>query len=386
MSWNLKRRSAVAGLAGAAALAVAALGAAPAAAVEGTGEATIKVVDAGKGRTLSGQGVQLVAGAGTGKAGGKLALPIAGVHPGDKNPSANSKAVLKFKRGKRVVSLSGISFNLGTGTLRGTLGGTKMGVFELGADANVNPTSGVLALDKGKLSLTASAAKALRERLGLARALRLGGVGTVWLDAKASPTNAVARPVTSGTVNWGVLASWRAYVLSEQGPGSIGSISAEAGATANGTMKDAGAFFGLPVSGGSYSKGLYGAADLLTLQTKGTIKFAKPGHCIIEVKFDGIELKLDGANSQLGLDAVYDIDTPAGMTCTPVPAVATNDVVFANLDLSGVAPSTSADGNTVTWNAIPAKLTAAGLASWGVGAPYAAGMTMDPVTITAGLG
>lgn len=166
----------------------------------------------------------------------------------------------------------------------------------------------------------------------------------------------------------------------------IGTIGTEGGATANGTLSTASAFFAFPAAGGSFEKGLYGAADKLTLKTQGSVKFEKPMHCIVEVKLGGIEVSIDGANSSLTLDSSYDIDTPNKVThaCEPNPPVITGDVKFATLDLAGIAPTYSANGKTVTWTAIPAELTAAGANAFGAGYPQ--GQPLDPVTITAAIG
>ncbi len=195
------------------------------------------------------------------------------------------------------------------------------------------------------------------------------------------PSHAAAKAIVGGDADWGVLASWRAYVLGQQGPpSSIGTISTGEGATSTGTLTEAGSFFSFPNAGGSYEKGLGGATDRMTVQTQGNVVFAKPGHCIIEVKLSNLELTIDGADSSIALDSVYDIDTPAGMSCTDQPAVPTADVEFATLDASAVTPTYSAGGKTITWSAVPAKLTAAGAAAFG--STYPAGQELDPVTIS----
>lgn len=352
-------------------------------AVPGHGSAEFRLADHDKGRTLSGQGVTVSAGSPAKQEGNLLALPISSVEPGAA-AAATSGGWLRFKQGKRGVTLSGLRFNLTAGTLDGRLGGEEIPVFWLGSPAQVNAAAGTVSLGGGKLRLTAEAATALKQGLGLQRSLRRDGVGMVWLLAQASPTR-VSVPVASGEAGWGVLASWRKYVLGFQGPGSVGTITTADGATANGTLSQPESFFGFPAASGSFERGLYGASDKLVLKTQGSVTFAKPGHCIIEVKLADLVVTLDGASSSLALDSVYDIDTPAGMSCNPQPAVATSDVTFASLNLSGIAPTYSADGKAVTWNAIPATLTAAGSAAFGL-SQYQEGQALDPVTVTVGLG
>jgi hypothetical protein len=353
---------------------------APAQAAPGKGTAAIILAEHSKGRTLSGQGVKVLANAPATQTGRTVELPISAVDPGT-SASASSEASLRFKRGDRSVVLSGIKLNLSAGTLSGKLGGEEIEVLKLGAAASANATTGAVGLQGGKLRLSADAATALKQKLGLRRALRRDGVGMAWLAAQASPTYGAAKAVTAGSANWGVLASWRAYVLGQQGPPmSKGTITVEGGATANGTLSDAGAFFGFPASSGSYEKGLYGAADKLALKTQGSVVFAKPFHCIITIDLASFEVVIDGASSALVVgDYGYDIDEFNGMACVDKPAVLAPGTKFAILDPSMVTPSYSAGGKTVTWSGIPATLTAAGAVPFSP--TYKAGQVLDPITV-----
>jgi Htaa len=376
-----KRRLIGRGLTAAMAVAgIAAASAAPAGAAAAQGSVAVILASHAKGRTLSGQGVTIQAGSPATKDGQTLSLPILDVDPGS-GASATADGWLRFKRGKKGVVVSALRFDFATGTLKGRLGDEEISIFGLGAAASLNASTGAVSLQDAKLRLTADAAGTLKEKLGLERALRRDGVGMAWLSAKAKPALEAAKPVASGNAAWGMLASWRAYVLGQQGPPmSIGSISVEEGATTNGTMSEANAFFGLPAASGSFEKGLYGASDRLTLQTAGAMIFKKPFHCINELKLSDVELRIDGSNSAIVLDMDYDIDKPEGMTCGPLPAVSSPDVTFATLDVSGVTPAYSADGKTVTWTAVPAALTAAGTAPFGK--TYKAGQPLDPITVT----
>jgi Htaa len=371
--------AALVALAGAAALI-----AVPASAAPGQGTATLVLAKHDEGRTLSGQGVKVIAGPPATKPATTLALPIVDVDPGAK-ASATANGWLRFKRGKKSVRLGKLRFDLATKTLSGKLGKENIDAFELGATASVDSATGAVSFEDAKLRLTPEAATALREKLGLERALRRDGVGMAWLAAKANPAHAAAQTVSSGVANWGVLASWRTYVLGSFGPGSVGTIATADGATASGALTDPATIFGFPAASGTFEKGLYGASDKLALKAKGNVTFAKPGHCIMEMKFADLELTINGTNSSIALDSSYDIDTPAGRSCTPQPPVATPDVAFASLDLSGVTPTYSADGKAITWTAIPASLTAAGSAAF-LGGKYKEGQALDPVTITVGIG
>jgi len=366
---------------GACAVLIAAL-AAPAGAASGQGQAVIAPADHSKGRTLSGQGVKLLAAAGAGSQDGKLTLPIAELSPGAQ-PSAHSSAALTFKRGKRALALTGIHFDLSAGTLVGKLGGSEIPVFWLGAAPKVDSAGGSISLSEGKLRLTTEAAAALQEELDLERALVHKGVGMLWLAAQASPAHAPAQAVTSGSLDWGFLTSWREYIYKNLGPGSIGSITTEGGATTTGEPAKAGSFFSFPSNGGSFEKGLYGAADKLSLKTQGSVKFAKPGHCIIEIKFSNVVVTL-GTSSSIVADLNYDIDKFNGAGCDPVPPVAAPGTTIATLNAGAVTPTYSGGGKTVTWAGLPATLTAAAATPF---APtYKAGQVLDPATVTVGLG
>jgi hypothetical protein len=398
MSSNEPRRSrlATALLALSATAAMTAALAAPASAASAQGEAAIVAANHSKGRSLSGQGVKLLAGAGAGSQGGKLTLPIGELNPG---PSATTGASLNFKRGKRSIGLIGIRFDLGAGSLVGSFGGGEIAVFRLGATANVGDGGKAASLSDGKLQLTAEAAALLKQKLGLEHPLVKKGVGMIWLEARTSPDPAKVEPparetekqepkrpyadplaLLGGSADWGVLASWRSYIYANMGPGSVGSITLSDGAIQSGDLKEPTSFIGFSGTSGVYEKGLEGNADRLSLHTAGTVKFAKPGHCIVEVRFSDLELTIDGTDSGIRLDSVYDIDTPAGMSCTDVPSVPTADVDFATLDVSGVTPNYAGGGKVITWANVPATLTAAGSAAWG--STYPAGKALDPVTIS----
>lgn len=345
----------------------------PAAAFTGQGDAVIAAANHSKGRSLSGQGVKLLAGTGTGAQDGKLTLPIAELDPFA--PSAQSTAALTFKRGKRTIALTGVNFNLSKGTLNGRLGDEQIPVFWLGAAPKVNSAGGSLSLSEGKLRLTAEAATVLKAELGLKRALVRKNVGLVWLAAQANPTHRPAQKVTGGALQWGFLASWREYIYKMLGPNTVGSITTEGGATTVGEPSKPGSYFSFPATGGSFEQGLFGAGDKLSLNAGGSVKFAKPGHCIIEIKFSDIVATL-GTSSSIVADLDYDIDKFNGMGCDPVPPVSAPNTAIAAL--GSVAPSVS--GNTITWTGLPATL--GGSAAKPFEPTYKAGHTLDPATIS----
>ncbi len=364
---SASRRAAVAGVLALVAIS-AAVWATPAGAVSASGKAVIITAEHDRGRTLSGQGGQLVAGEGTTLEGGKLTLPVPEVDPA--KSTAGHSGNLAFRKGSRGVALAGVHFNFAAGTLDGLLGGEEMAVFKLGAQPNVNPVTGSVSLSEGELRLTADAAKVVRTKLGLKRALRRNGIGRIWISAQADPIQ-VSHTLSSGELDWGFLESWRSYILNVP---PAGSVTVSGGATASGPLTSVATVYGFPVTGGTFVDGLYGASDRLTLTSGGTVKWAKPGHGINGIYFSNLEVRLDGTDSVL----VGDVKTEFG------PPAETADVEIATLDPSGVTPTSSADGKTVTWTAIPAKITADGAAPFG--GFYEAGDELDPVTITAGIG
>jgi len=383
MSSNQLRRGRLATglLALAAVAALTAAFAAPAGAVPASGEATIIAADHSKGRTLSGQGVKLLAGAGASTQGNKLNLPVNEVSPAGAQPAARSGAAVTFKSANKSVALTGLRFELAAGTLVGNLGGSEIPVFWLGAPSQVNSTSGSVGVSAGKLRLTAQAAELLEGKLGLERALVRTGVGMVWLAGQANPVH-VTKPVASGALDWGFLTSWREYIYKELGPGSVGSITVEGGAAISGEVAKPGAFFSFPSSGGSFHEGLYGATTSLSLNTQGSVKFAKPGHCIVEIRFTNLQVSISGANSSIVGDLTYDVDKAVGKSCENQPPVSAPGTTIATLDASGAAPVHT--GNTVSWTNLPATLTAAAATPFAPG--YKAGQALDPVTLSVGIG
>lgn len=342
-----------------------------------------------KGRTLSGQGVTLLVGNGGTAQGDKLTLPIAHVHFGTQ-PAAVSAASLTFKKGKASVLFTDVRLNLSAGTIVGKLAGTETSIFRVEGAPQVNATSGVASLSGGKLKLIGTTAKTLQDELALARALNQKGVGQVWLAAQAKPTQ-VKRAITSGNIDWDFLTSWREYIYKELGPGSVGSITTQGGAGIIGEPGKAGSYFVFPYaggtgfSGGSVEDGLFGASSALpSFKTTGSVNFAKPGHCIVEIRFSNLEARINGAGSGLYGNLNYNVGKPVGKTCEAQPPVSLTGIEIASFNTSGVTPVYSNGGTTITWANVPATLTAAAAPPFSP--QYKAGQALDPVTITVGVG
>jgi len=128
-----------------AALAGTAILATPAHAASGKGSAELVLAQHQKGRTLSGQGVNVRAGAPATKAKNIVSLPISAVDP-NANATATAEGSLSFKRGKRAVSLTGIRLHLSADTISGNLGGEQVDVFKVAGPATANASSGAVGL------------------------------------------------------------------------------------------------------------------------------------------------------------------------------------------------------------------------------------------------
>lgn len=383
MSWNEPslRRLTVCALAALTALVASATITASASAVGAHGSAVIALANHAKGRTLSGQGVKLVAATPASLTGNQLTLPVSAVELGSK-PAANLGGGFSFKAKGRTVVVSKPRIDVAAGALVGTVDGAELAIFRLGAPANVNAGAGTISLQNGRLRLTADAANMLREDLGLERALVHRGVGMIWVASQANPTQAHHK-LTGGALQWGFLSSWREYIYKEMGPGSVGSITTESGATSIGYPPLPTSFFNFPGQGGNFAEGLFGASSEMTLRTGGSVKFAKPGHCINEIRFTNITVHLGGATPSIVADLNYDVGVVSGKSCVAQPPVSLPNTTIATLSTNGISPAISG-GNTVTWSNVPATLTEA--AAKPFERSYKAGQQLDPVTVTGTIG
>ncbi|RKN12148.1 HtaA domain-containing protein [Streptomyces radicis] len=162
--------------------------------------------------------------------------------------------------------------------------------------------------------------------------------------------------LTDGTLDWGVKESFRRYIT---GPIAHGSATAADGAEATES--------GFRFTGGT------GAYDLGTHAVDtafdGSVHFL--GHDgLLDLKLSAPRVVTEGTAGTLVTDV-----TIAGET--------TEDVEFADLDLTGVAPG-SGEGGALVFADIPATLTADGAEAFSYnGTPmYAEGTALDPATLT----
>lgn len=178
----------------------------------------------------------------------------------------------------------------------------------------------------------------------------------------ASPSAAAPVAATGGSVEWGVKASFRGYVTSPIGHGTI--------TTAGGATQAASGVFTFPVSGGAHD------ADTGTTEaiSGGSVHFEAHGG-ILDVLISDVRVEIDGSTGAIVADVVSRefIDTT-----TAGDPVTYDDVVLASLDLAGVTPTVGV--GTVSYADVPATLTAAGVPAFGNF--YSAGEPLDPVSFT----
>lgn len=176
-------------------------------------------------------------------------------------------------------------------------------------------------------------------------------VAMVWLPVASAQGSPAAATVTSGTISWGVKASFRNYVT---GPIAHGSITVAAPAEDDGVRTT------FSQASGDWSES---AADVTTA---GEVRFT--GHSgQLDLTIAQPRLVLRGASGTLIVDAV---DSEGHSH---------SDLELASLDLSG---ATTVSGTSVTVSNARATLTTAGTALFMLdgAAFYSAGTQLDPVS------
>ncbi|MGX5682649.1 HtaA domain-containing protein [Schumannella luteola] len=186
--------------------------------------------------------------------------------------------------------------------------------------------------------------------------------GAVTLRAEFEPADATAFAASSDEQDvtitepageptglvWGVKESFRTYVT---GPIAHGTITTLGDAGRSGSL-----FTFAATSGGTFS----GTTGTGTALYSGGVNFS--GHSgALDLTLSDPSIRVDSASSGVLL-----LSVDGG-----------EEIPFATLDLASATRTTS--GDTVTWTAAPAALTAEGAAAFSVGG-YTAGTALDPVT------
>ncbi|MGC3992717.1 MAG: HtaA domain-containing protein [Propionicimonas sp.] len=188
--------------------------------------------------------------------------------------------------------------------------------------------------------------------LGLAAALAAGSLVLAAPEARAADDTTPTTTILSGSISWGLKASFRGYLTGF----AAGSVTAADPATDDGTQTT------FPVDGGSWGTTTGSATG------EGAVTFT--GHAgVLNLTISDPEVTLDAEGAELVVDAT-DSD---GNTYT--------DLAIATLDLTSAL---TRSGATVTISDAPATLTEAGSAVFTYsGHPmYAAGTVLDAVDAT----
>ncbi|MBM7519165.1 HtaA domain-containing protein [Nocardioides nitrophenolicus] len=192
----------------------------------------------------------------------------------------------------------------------------------------------------------------------LSLVLALAGLSTV---VPAPTARAVATDLTSGTVSWGIKASWRSYI------GAANTITGD-GATVTGVTGNVPDGFDFPVLSGSYDD----QSRTTVLHLGGWVRFRAyrndSGSYALDSTFKDLEVRIGPEAQEIrGTYVGYTRDDPGGALHEDV------DVVLATLDVAGAAGTSFEAGHTA-WDAIPSQ--------GGAGQTlYAPGTTFDPVSI-----
>ena len=211
--------------------------------------------------------------------------------------------------------------------------------------------------------MTAHPARTRRAAAGIA--VLLASLVASLLAVAATPAGAAPVAATGGSITWGLKSSFRSYIVS---PGAAGSVVASEGAT----QAASNGVFTFPADTGSRD------GSAAAIDTRGQVRFE--GHDgVLDVAISDIRVDIQGTTGSLVVDAVSRQYAPGATT--PGTSVAYDDVVFADLDLSAVTPTSSSTSYLAA--SIPATLTSAGVPI--LAGFYAAGTALDPVTVSLAL-
>ena len=239
-------------------------------------------------------------------------------------------------------------------------GGQPIPILRSAKRAGVDPVAGSVRLSGSGLKLTGRGRQVIHRRFGVH--IEHGAAGTAGLGAQANPELAPPVALAGGHIDWGMSNDWRQFIIGSQGGGASGESVAGAGAKKFNDFQPEG-FYEFPFASGTFEDGLYGEADRYSLQVGGAMTFGKEGK---SWTFADPLIKFQGGTGELFVNVG---------SATAVP--------FATLGIGSVSPTLSADGKSISWQAVPVVLTAAGAAAWG---RYKAGEPLDPVSFSATFG
>jgi hypothetical protein len=193
-----------------------------------------------------------------------------------------------------------------------------------------------------------------RQPLRWAAAAVLGAAASI---AVVAPAAAAPASVTSGALDWGFKASFRAYVQTGNGNPPI--------AVSNGATRNADGTFKFPATGGTYDA----ATGATTVHYGGTVVFSYPAH-FFSITLANPTVVVDGAGGSLLADV--DLETSGG----GFEPVHVDQAQVATLGTAGASPAVS--GDTVTWTNLVTTMTETGAAAFA--GFYGAGTVLDPLS------
>ncbi|MET9977334.1 HtaA domain-containing protein [Streptomyces microflavus] len=159
----------------------------------------------------------------------------------------------------------------------------------------------------------------------------------------------------SGTLDWGVRASFRSMIDRMGGTATL----------ADGATKNEDGTYKFPLDKGEYAMGTHA----VTSSFKGSVHYEAHGG-VLDIKLSDVKVLTVGKAGKITVDVT---------TKSPgKDAVVTDDLVMADLDLTDVAASNGAEG--MKFAAIPATFTKEGAAVFG--SAYKEGDPVDPATLT----
>ncbi|MGD9736463.1 MAG: HtaA domain-containing protein [Solirubrobacterales bacterium] len=404
--------------------AFAALAAAPAAAAAASGKTTLRL-NGPAAQLLRAQGIA-IAPAGAARGGERrLVLPTGAGLAGETTTLLRQRGAIVFRSGPRRARLTGLSLVLGKrGRVEARLAGESLNLFTLdkGGRRQVDPVGGSASLAGLKLTLTATAARALAAKLGLrhvargrfgvlaarARGLTTSGTspgsrggGSAGSGTPAgspgskgaspapsaacplpgsagpapeSPLPVLARPpaavdVTAATLDWQVRESFVRYIASGEGASVSGGAVADPPVLMPGASAALSYGFQFPFASGWLDPGADPAStadDTALVRFGGAVQFRYSAHGI-DLSTAEPELELRGPASR----AIFAIAEDGG---------AATRQVLVNLDL-GAAAAIRAEGGSFTYERVPGAIPA-GTASSTFAGFYAPGTDFGCFTVS----
>ena len=345
-------------------------------------DTTTLKLDGPAAKSLRTQGVKIVPlNPATGSA-GRITLPVAAGLAGATTTLLRHRGAISLQaRDGSKLRLGKLTLVLGKDPrMTAKLGGAGTDLFRVlgGGSRNIDPVAGSVALSDLRLKLTASAARAIGDRLGLElRARRFASLSSsvAGLAAGGTPTGkapaaqessacplpsgagpapeeplpvatrpAGATGITGATIDWRVRESFVRYIGTGEGTSVSGGATADPPVLLPGASAALSYDFHFPFAEGWYDSGANPADsgdDSALVRFSGAVRFQYSGHGI-DLTTAEPEIELAGARSR----AIFSISESGG---------APQRQVLINLDLSRAA-AVKVSGDTFTYEQVPGAI------------------------------